>query len=267
MTAFRDGFFAFFRGIGFSLKHFRIWFLIPISIWLILSIAFSFGLSKLFVPYFLNLIESLTGLALSNQSEADSFDFSLKTGIYWGVIVFVKILLWYFISRYMKYLVLIILSPLFAYLSGKTEEIITGKSYPFNLAQFVKDVFRGIGITVRNMFIETMFMVTGGIIGIFVPFLSPFIILTLFLINSYFMAFNFFDYVVERKGLNISNSTRYMRSNKFTLLGFGFAYNIVSIIPMLDWVLAPISAATGSVIADSELPENLRSDSLKYLKT
>jgi CysZ protein len=156
---------------------------------------------------------------------------------------------------------------LFAYLSGKTEEIITGKSYPFNLAQFVKDVFRGIGITVRNMFIETMFMVTGGIIGIFVPFLSPFIILTLFLINSYFMAFNFFDYVVERKGMNISNSTRYMRSNKFTLLGFGFAYNIVSIIPMLDWVLAPISAATGSVIADSELPENLRSDSLKYLKT
>jgi CysZ protein len=77
------------------------------------------------------------------------------------------------------------------------------------------------------------------------------------------MGFNFFDYVVERKKMNISTSIRYMRSNKFTLLGFGLAYNLVSFIPMLDWILAPISAATGAVIADSELPEKFNSDSFR----
>jgi hypothetical protein len=32
---------------------------------------------------------------------------------------------------------------------------------------------------------------------------------------------------------------------------------------MLDWMLAPISAATGAVIADLELPEKFNSDSFR----
>jgi hypothetical protein len=63
--------------------------------------------------------------------------------------------------------------------------------------------------------------------------------------------------------LNISESIRYMRANSYTLLGFGVAYNIVSLIPLLDWVLAPISAASGAVIADAELPEGKNSFTFK----
>ncbi len=260
MQAFVKGFNAFFRGVVFSLNHFRIWFLVPICLWILLSFFFSFHVGRLLTPYFLELIESFTGLKLSNESVSDSFEKFLKIGISWGVIIVIKILLWYVISRYMKYFVLILLSPLFAYLSEKTEEKISGKSYPFKLIQFFKDVIRGIGITIRNMFIETGLILLGSILSFFVPFLSPFVILALFLVNCFFMGFNFFDYVVERKKMNVSTSIRYMRSNKFTLLGFGLAYNLISFIPILDWVLAPISAATGAVIADSELPENLRSE-------
>lgn len=77
------------------------------------------------------------------------------------------------------------------------------------------------------------------------------------------MAFNFFDYVAERKRMNISQSIRYMRSNFYTLMGFGVAYNIISLVPLLDWVLAPISAASGAVIADAELPEGKSSFTFK----
>jgi CysZ protein len=260
MRAFISGFSAFFRGVAFSFKHFGVWYLVPILLWLLLSIGLSFQLSRLLVPYFLDLIESSTGLKLVNESVTDSWTKFLKIGISWGVIIVIKVLIWYIVSRYLKYLVLIVLSPLFAYLSEKTEELITGKSYPFYFFQFVKDVIRGIGITIRNLFIETILMAIGGIISFFVPFLSPVIMLVLFVVNCYFMGFNFFDYVAERKRMSISTSVKYMRSNKYTLLGFGFAYNLVSFFPILDWMLAPISAATGAVIADSELPENLRSD-------
>jgi CysZ protein len=263
MQAFVYGFTAFFRGVGFSFKHFRFWYLIPICLWLLFAGFLTFHMGRFLIPYFLDLIESSTGLKLSNESASDSFEKFLKIGISWGVILVVKILMWYAISRYMKYLVLIVLSPLFAYLSEKTEEKISGKSYPFNLFQFFKDVIRGIGITIRNMFIETGLIVLGSILSFFIPFLSPFVILALFIVNCFFMGFNFFDYVVERKKMNISTSIRYMRSNKFTLLGFGLAYNLVSFIPMLDWMLAPISAATGAVIADSELPEKFNSDSFR----
>jgi CysZ protein len=260
MQAFVNGFTAFFRGVGFSFKHFRLWYLIPICLWFLFAGFLTFHMGRFLIPYFLDLIESSTGLKLSNESASDSFEKFLKIGISWGVILVVKILMWYAISRYMKYFVLIVLSPLFAYLSEKTEEKISGKSYPFKLIQFFKDVIRGIGITVRNMFFETLLMAAGATLSFLVPFTSPIVILGLFLINCYFMGFNFFDYVVERKKLNISKSVQYMRSNKFTLLGFGLAYNLVSFIPMLDWILAPISAASGAVIADSELPEDLKSD-------
>jgi CysZ protein len=263
MQNFLNGFTSFFRGVGFSLKHFRVWYLIPICFWIFFAGFLTFNVGRLLMPYFLDWIESATGLKLSNESQMDSFDKFLKIGISWGVILVVKVLLWYVIARYMKYFVLIVLSPLFAYLSEKTEEKITGKTCPFNLIQFLKDVIRGIGITIRNMFIETGLILIGSILSFFIPVLSPFIITALFIINCYFMGFNFFDYVAERKKMNISKSVKYMRSNKFTLLGFGLAYNLVSFIPMLDWILAPISAATGAVIADTELPDGLSSNSFR----
>jgi CysZ protein len=152
----------------------------------------------------------------------------------------------------MKYLVLLLLSPMFAYLSQKTDEILTTKKYPFNLLQFLSDIKRGIIITLRNAFLESIIIFLGIILSVFFPLLSPIVLLLLFLLNSYFMAFNFFDYIAERKRLGVNRSIRYMRSNFSTLLGFGVAYNLVSFVPFLDWVLAPISAASGAVIADFE---------------
>jgi CysZ protein len=266
MEHFISGFIAFFRGMIFSLKHFRFWYLIPILFWLILSFTFYTKLNQLLMPYFLELIESFTRLDFSYQSELDSFDKSLKIGMSYGVLIVLKILIFYVINRYMKYIVLIVLSPLFAYLSERTEDIISGKKFPFKFIQFLKDIARGIGITIRNLFIETMLMAIGLVLSFLVPFLSPVIILVLFLVNCYFIGFNFFDYIVERKKMNLSTSLKYMRSNKFNLLGFGFAYNLVSFVPFLDWALAPISGAVGAVIADSELPEDLKSDSFQLNK-
>jgi uncharacterized protein involved in cysteine biosynthesis len=54
-----------------------------------------------------------------------------------------------------------------------------------------------------------------------------------------------------------------MRANFYTLMGFGVAYNIVSFVPLLDWVLAPISAASGAVIVDVELPNEKNSFTFK----
>lgn len=163
-------------------------------------------------------------------------------------------MLWYVMSRYMKYIVIIILSPLFAYISERTEALVTGKSYPFSFVQILKDALRGAGIAVRNMLLETLLMIAGVIISFFMPLLSPLILVALFLVNSYFMAFNFFDYVAERKKMGVARSVRYMRTNMPTLLGFGVAYNLIAWFPLLDWILAPMSATSGAVLADTELP-------------
>ena len=263
MKAFMHGFTCFFRGIGFSLYRFGLWYFIPLILWFILVFGLTFQLSDFLLPYVFDLIEYTTGIDLTQNSDLSDWKEILKFSFQWGLIVIVYVFFWYVLSRYMKYVVLILLSPLFAYLSERTEEILTGKTYPFEFKQLVKDSIRGAGIATRNLLIETLFMAICSIISFFFPVVSPFTLTFLFLVNSYFMAFNFFDYVAERKRMNIQESIRYMRANFSTLMGFGVAYNLVSFVPLLDWVLAPISAASGAVIADAELPDGKSSFTFK----
>jgi CysZ protein len=262
-TGFIAGFTAFFRGIGFSISRFGVWFLILITFWLILVLGLSFQVSDWLTPYLYRFIESQTGLELSANNISEEWQEVLKIRLKLGVAIAVKIMLWYVMSRYMKYMVIILLSPLFAYISEKTESLITGRSYPFSILQIIKDALRGAGIAVRNMLLETVLMIAGGLLSFFLPVLSPFILLILFLVNSYFMAFNFFDYIAERKKMGMSESVSYMRANMSTLLGFGVAYNLIAWFPLLDWMLAPISAASGAVIADVNLPAGKNSATFK----
>lgn len=255
MSAFLSGFTAFFRGMAFSISRLGLWYLVPLILWILLVVGFSFQISEWLIPYLYEWIELQTGLDLKSTQEAGGWNEILKAGLQLGVVIVVKIMLWYVMSRYMKYMVIILLSPLFAYISERTEELITGRVYPFNPIQVLKDAMRGAGIAVRNMLLETLLMIAGGFLSFFLPFLSPLILVCLFLVNSYFMAFNFFDYVVERKKMDLSKRVRYMRTNMSMLLGFGVAYNLIAWFPLLDWMLAPLSASSGAVIADAQLPQ------------
>ena len=66
----------------------------------------------------------------------------------------------FFLIAYLfgKYIVLILMSPIMAMLSEKTETILTGKKYPFTLKQFFRDIVRGIGIAFRNLFFQLLIL-------------------------------------------------------------------------------------------------------------
>ena len=63
------------------------------------------------------------------------------------------------LMNFAKYVVVIILSPLLAHLSQKTERILTGNKYPFDLNQFLRDIKRGIRIALRNFFWQYLFFI------------------------------------------------------------------------------------------------------------
>mgnify|MGYP006339378661 FL=1 len=83
-----------------------------------------------------------------------------------GQIILNLILLLFYFSLF-KYLFLIIGSPLFAYLSEKTEAIIEGKEYPFSFKQLMKDIVRGIRLALRNMLWQTVYTVSILILSFF----------------------------------------------------------------------------------------------------
>jgi CysZ protein len=177
----------------------------------------------------------------------------LNKAIQFTVSLMVRFLFFILFAYFGGYIVLIVLSPVLAYLSEKTEKISSGKDYPFNFSQFMKDIARGIMIAIRNLFAElgitviililTIIPVFGWLIGI----LSPFI---LFFVTSYFYGFSYLDYSLERRKLNVRQSVKLMRKFKALAITNGSIFAISLLIPMCGASIASF-VAIASVIAGS----------------
>jgi len=79
----------------------------------------------------------------------------------------VRLVLVFFYFSLFKYLFLIICSPLFSYLSERTEALIEGKEYTFQFDQLMKDSARGIRLALRNSLWQTVYTVSILILSFF----------------------------------------------------------------------------------------------------
>ncbi len=148
------------------------------------------------------------------------------------------------LMKFSKYLVVTILSPLLARLSEKTENILTGKKYPWNFAQLVSDVKRAMRIVVRNLMWEYFFfliILIVSIIGWEDPKSSPVFYLT-FVIGFYYYGFAFLDYINERRRLTMDESIEFMRQNRGLAIVIGGMYSILILVPVDISVLFNYSA-------------------------
>ena len=160
------------------------------------------------------------------------------------------------------------MSPLLSIISERTEKILTGNTYKFNLIQLIKDVKRAINLAVRNLIWEFIM----GFICIFTLFVSSWLIdyndevysfirtLLLTLIAFYYYGFGFIDFIMERLRFDIKESITFVRKHKgfaialgavFTPL-FHYLHNFLQSIQTHDWVFYLI--LTVSVIIISFVP-------------
>lgn len=86
-----------------------------------------------------------------------------------GMILWLILMLFYF--SLFKYVWLILGSPIFAWLSEKTEAIIHGEDYPFSFKQLVSDILRGIRIAIRNSLWQTVYTISILILS-FIPLIG-----------------------------------------------------------------------------------------------
>ena len=134
-----------------------------------------------------------------------------------------------------KYLVMIFLSPLLAILSEKTEEILTGNKYKFNLKQLIIDVKRGIGIAIRMLIAETIlaYIIWGEIIAPILGVNNFIVGLVTLIIGFYFYGFAYIDYINERLRLSIRESWRFMKKHAGLAIAIGSVYSLFYKIPSL----------------------------------
>ncbi len=200
-------------------KVFWIYLIIPI----LLNLFLFFVVASLGWDYANQLTDYLYQLSGFAGQDLENLNF-LKSGVLFLIALLMKLLVLVIYLGMYKYIILILLSPVLALVSEKTEEILTGKTYPFVFLQFLKDVFRGILLAIRNGIIEVFLTLVLFILS-FIPVVNLFTPFLLFLVASFFYGFSMIDYYIERKRLNISESTHFVRTHKGLVIANGSVFN------------------------------------------
>lgn len=218
------------------------WIIIPGIIYCLLfvtGIYFVWSYSGLFVNYVLNLF-TLKSWIEELQNGFVNFLFLLL-----GFAVRIVFLLMYF--SFFKYLFLIVGSPVFAYLSEKTESIIQGKDFPFSWPQLLHDIMRGIKLSFRNLLYQTVFMLLLVLLA-FIPILGWLTPLISLFVECYYFGFSMMDYSFERRQWSMKDSIRYIGAHKGMAIGNGIVFYLTMFIPVIGWILAPCYAVIAATI-------------------
>jgi CysZ protein len=235
---------SYFKAIGFIFKH-NLWpyFFVPVLINILLFVLGIYGVS-----YLTGYVQDY----LLNLSELENAQFfgaiylkSAMSGIVWVLLKIIFFLIFTYIGGY---LTLIIMSPFLALLSEKTEEILTGRKYPFNVDQFVRDIVRGVVIALRNLLIETGYVIIALLLS-FIPVINIAVQIILFIISSYFYGFSFMDYTNERRRLTVKQSVQFIRKNKGVAIANGAVFSFLLMVPYCGYSLAGFGAIISVVAA------------------
>jgi len=253
----------FFRGTANCLSAFGLLFskrllpylFYPLILWIGLWIASFYGIMRFssFLTQWLSSFLSLDNIHA--EGHWLSFLKEYLLGIFSLLLsISLKILLWFIAGTFIKYLLLIFLSPVFSLLSEKTETRLTGRTFDFSFGVLVQDILRGIGISLRNLLLEYSCIFICFVLTLLFPplflFTSPFLLF----VGWYYTGFTLLDYNCERHKLNGRESNNLISSRKGYACAVGMVYSVLLALPFLfggliGIVFGPILATIGGTIS------------------
>jgi CysZ protein len=220
------GFHGFLRGIAWLTKNPKMIVLLIIP-WILALVAFGFGLYGFWV-YGNPWVTKLLLMWFTSWGE----------GWVWEVFyVFVKALLWFSVLLFCLVasaaVLGIVSSPIYEIISVKIEREVLGEgkyelpwsAYPKLL---VGEVVKAIAVT----FIPLVMLIIPG-----VNILAG-------VVAAFLMGWDFYDYPLARRGWSIQKRWRFVRSEFWTVLGFG----VWLAIPVVQIVFVPMAVAGGTLL-------------------
>lgn len=260
----------FLHGIGDCLKAHRVvkqskmtWvYVIPILFSIIMvSLIFKFTddlVSSIALPL-IDLFSLETPEAIP-EALLEKITYGLRIAGEYAIYGVLYLMSYFIFFKIQKYIVLIAMSPVMAYVSEKAEEVLMGNTYEFKMGIFFKDIWRGIRIAMRNLFLELALIVLIGIVisgvsAVFTPLAliaTPLSALLMFVVSAYYYGYSSFDYLNERKRMGIKQGNRLIWDNKGLVTGNGSFFGVLILIPFVGLILAPIWCPIGAVISSKK---------------
>ena len=219
------------------------WIIIPGIIYSILFAAgiYFFWISADGAVTWLSQQLGLENWLQQQRSEWLSFLFIIA-----GLILRIVLLLLYF--SLFKYLFLIIGSPVFAYLSEKTESILEGKDFPFSFSQLMKDIWRGIRLALRNALWQTFYVLSLLLLSL-VPIFGAIAPLIALFVECFYYGSSMLDYSLERHKLSYGQSVQYINRHKGLAIGNGIIFYLAHGLIIVGWILAPAYAVIAATLS------------------
>lgn len=219
------------------------WILIPGIIYMLLFVTgmYFFWQSADNAVTYLSQQIGLEGWLQRQRSEWLSFLFVM-------IGLMLRLILVFFYFSLFKYIFLIMGSPVFAYISEKTQSILEGRDFPFSMAQLVKDAWRGIKLALRNTLWQTVYVVSLMLLS-FVPVVGWIAPLIALFIECYYYGFSMIDYSMERNKLSPAASIDFISHHKGLAIGNGLMFYLMHGIILVGWVLAPTYAVVAATLS------------------
>ena len=164
-----------------------------------------------------------------------------------GQIILRLVLLLFYFSLF-KFVFLIIASPVFAYLSEKTDSIIENKEFPFSIRQLLVDIIRAVKIALRNMLWQSVYVITILILS-FIPLVGWVAPVVALLVECYYFGFSMLDYSSERNKMSAQQSIDLIGNHKGLAIGNGMVFYMLHIFPVIGWLLAPSYAVVAATLS------------------
>jgi len=156
-----------------------------------------------------------------------------------GMMLRLVLVLFYF--SLFKYLILIIGSPVFVYLSEKTEAIINEKEHQFNWGDLKKDAGRGIKLAFRNALWQSFYLI-GLLLLSLIPLIGWITPVIALLMECYYFGSSMLDYSFARNGFTPAQSVAFTARHRGLAVGNGLFFYMMHVVIVFAPAYAVVAA-------------------------
>jgi len=212
----------------------------------------------LILPSFLSLfIAILIGiLAWTTSDDILSYvirrfpinDYDSQVGNFFEIIASIGIrgLTFFFYLKLFRYLILILLSPVFVNVSNVLYGSIQAKNQKMNIWSYCFCSFRGIKFAIRNFVLELLVTIILLIISLIIFWIFPLVPILILIVESYYFSIVLMDYRFEKDGLSMKEVIKNGRKMPGIPIGIGLIFNLILLIPLIGVVFGPVLALIAS---------------------
>ena len=156
------------------------------------------------------------------------------------LLVIIRATVFFLYLKIYRYLIIILLAPIFAYISEKVQTIVSGQTRKPSARMYINDCTRGITIGLRNFLIEALLSTLIIFVSFILAWIIPLAPLLILLLESLFVGYSFMDYRNEHFGLSKKESRKLIARYPGLVIGNGLIFNILLLIPIIGVLFAPV---------------------------